>query len=546
MNHLPNFHSFAEKRLLFVRGHDSPEKKDHPDKSASTPHQSAAQTAEELRKLSDEIASEDFSGRRRKKPRRRGPNTHTGPQLTRSLSDRRRPTYVPPENLGQQLELEGQLDSNETKAMQNAQAKIFAQYLSPAFITYLNQPPTTLQQRQSVYRNMDLLVEHPDAFSYETQSNNTLLIRKRQPPTAQGSPAIPDDFEVVMEEPGNIVKIAGIDLKSNGKVPWMNADAFNRNASLYFSRFNSELSNHVKSLIGNKQHLSAAEIDKIKKQAFDNISLPMKDIRVTMNIRFPHHLADLIRGRKFPFESQDRQIQEFLTSQGKQGTTYESLIDHWYVGVGRDPKYPEGTYQVYTENYLENPLVINYAGYIMRPQPDGSWKPDARYGEAIRRKYYLANNGRTHQKAWDHGGLSAHEKRTMQDLEPRGARGREANNVADTIYRYMQQREPFDRTIKKYCKRPPNMKNPQQVQQFVAQRSRLKEVAKAVSREPLGPNPRTHAATQARNDRWAAAIDRIQDPRILKKMIEEYLDREYMQIRVNSQWPKLDAAQAAL
>jgi len=510
-DNMMDYEFFAEKRLVFLRDQEKDKPKDVV--SGSKKKMTPKETAEAIRKLHEEVASADFRGASRRSRRRR--RTHTEDQITRTMTPVR-PSYRESAELAEQaINLEGELDAKETAGMQAANEKLYAQYMNPAFMQYLRNGLEPAK-KDIVDKAMRLVVERPSDFSYEPQADKTVHIVKRKPYNKDRKD-IDNDFKIVMEPPGNAVEVNGIPLKVDGKVPWMEDSKFNKHAPTYFERWRSEFAIFWRNY--KDKPMTEQERQEMKDKAYKSISGPMKDIHMTMHVYFTRRLRALMEARQLKFELEDPQVKDFFHHQDAQGKTYEDITTNGYgrngglrLMVVANPKFP-GIYEIYTRTFYENPMVVSYEGYIMRPTEDGrGWEPDIRYGEAVRREYY-----KKHKKGWEHGGLTPEERKRMEEADKQDKKDSEAAKFAEKMERWRKAREDVDQRLYDLCKTRDRA-------QWERELSILHDVAIAVSYVE-GESP------QARAKR-AANIRTISNSNQVKSGIDEYLDAEFMRIRV--------------
>lgn len=389
---------FAEKRLIFI----GPRDRERTGSGEVPPGERL--TGEEIRKRTAERLARLRAGKppadRVEVPASVRP-THTRADIHTREEEEPAPDYAESgEAADKGLKMSGKLEAKETLLLQGVHENLYTQYMNPAFMMHLRMEGLS----DKVYPILDLIMRHPYDFEYKPQGGEILHIVKKEPKDKM-SADIADNFLVVMEtSEGHISKVRNDafekDLKVNDKLPWMANEEFKRNLVLYNQRWGSE---HARYLYAeeyqkwDKAGRPASEWPAIFKNSFEPISDAMKDIHVAMNIDFPQHYVDLVTRRNLTFEQTDPRVADVVARHVGQGKTYDNITKNGYgpsgmlhISVMADPVLPD-VYQIYTTNFIRNPLRVNGMGYIMRQADDGSWDIDPRYKENVRRDYYSKN-----------------------------------------------------------------------------------------------------------------------------------------------------------
>ncbi len=328
--------------------------------------------------------------------------------------------------------LDGKLEARETKRMQEAHESLYTEYMNPAFMIHLRMKGLA----DEVIPVLNLIMEHPGDFDYKIVGGNK-HITKLKPYKGRPS-AISDDFLVIIEKGGRILKVRNKDAKwkpeknvdedfgKGGKDPWMSNAEFNKKMGLYDEQWTSEHSRHLYNREYQEWEANGRQppgkYEELLRKSFDNIHGSLQNIHVAMDIDFPQRFVDKINIRNLQFENDNEQVKEILRVHPTQGKTYEDITrraydspdyeGQWNIWVLTDPALP-GLYQIYTERYEQNPLVVDLMGHIMHQDTNGKWVPDARYGESVRRKYYRDN-----KKAREADpNLTDEDKKRMDELD---------------------------------------------------------------------------------------------------------------------------------
>lgn len=351
-------------------------------------------------------------------------------------------------------QLEGLMNSQETAKMQGVHNKLYRQYINPDFMMHLKAKGYS----SDVFPLLDMVMGQPDKFEYRSKGNGVIEIVRREPYVKPTDPKneISADFLVVMNvKSGSISRVGKRDLRVRGKIPWVSNEKFNQDSEIYHARWKNEFN---KLLAVEYRKFRAAgwatgsqkRRDEWKKHvtsALNGVSGPIKQIHLNMNVEFPKRFVDLVQSRNLDFEMNDPQVQDVIAHQATQWSTYEERANHPNspnMTVAPDDKI-KGAYKIHTSTYEFNPLRVDYDGYVLRPRPDGSWKRDPRYKEALRRKYYRDPK---HQRAMVD--LDPVEKKRMEDAD---AAAPATAARASRIHAFILRREEVDK--KAYDKSTP-------------------------------------------------------------------------------------------
>jgi len=455
------FNFFEENRLVFIQ--EAPRKK-RPGKS---PKQIREETADRLAKLH----SEDLFGieEDEKKP---GLATHTDKQRHTRETYEPKPYYQESVDTARRaVALSGRREARETALIQGVHENLYTQYMNPGFMMYLHAQPGKLLEK--LYPVLDLIMKHPDDFEYVSKGGEILHIIKKKP--YKGRPkAIDDNFLVVMEGgEGNITRVQNgsfdAELKEKGKIPWVSNDSFNKKLPLYNKMWSSAQKAHATAAGYSDWYFNDGTVSgfaALQKRTFESMAKEeheLKELYVAMNILFLQRFTDLIAARGLQWEGEDAGIQVVVDAQKKQGKTFEDITVHGrgeggqlFAVVLADPNV-EGLYLIHTSSTRRNPIRVNLKGQVMRRAADGSWKPDVRYTDNVRRNYYYREDkGANKDLLTADTELTDEEKKRMADAEgedtpPRKndsaeerAKDSETVKEVERMYALIEEREKVD------------------------------------------------------------------------------------------------------
>lgn len=466
------FDFFAENRLVFRE----PKGKKKPSETAKKKPLTAMQARARAMKLLEKLRGETFADKPDEdKPKDQPTRTHTQDRHTRTVT---KPEPYYPESVKkaqEAAELEGLMNSKETNKMQIVHDNLYRQYINPAFMMHLKAKGYS----EKVFPLLNMVMEQPNKFEYRSKGNNVLHIVRREPYTkpTDKKDEIPKDFLVVMEgKQGSISQVGKIELKVNGKIPWISNEKFNKDSEIYSGRRSNEFRQYLwgwgryidpqtKKLKtewgpGRIEYQEAgwrrgtperkAEWKKQKRKAAESVSRPIKEIHLNMNVEFPKRFVDLVKSRNLDFEMNDPQVEDIIDVQSTNWKSYKELYEEPNQPKMMVVPHPteKGIYKIMTREYDHNSLHIDVDGYILRPPEDGSskWKRDPRYDEAVRRKYYRHKD---HQKA--KVDLDPVEKKRMEDTDNKEKLGSSTVERAKKIDDFILRREAVDKKV--YSKR---------------------------------------------------------------------------------------------
>ena len=455
------FDPFRENRLVFrEKAGEAPKKK------RKTPEQIRKDTRALLERLSGDPFAQ--TEEKKKKPR---PRTHTDTQRHTREAYEPRPYYPESVRIAERaVALSGRREAKETRLMQGVHENLYRQYMNPSFMMHLQAQPGELPKK--IYPILDLIMQHPDDFDYVSKGHGVLHIVKRKP--FKGRPSvIQDNFLVVMEGgAGSITRVrnGSFDkpLKLGDKIPWISNDQFNRDLPLYNKLWNTTVSNYL--LAGGYREWARSDqtpegYKKLKARMYQEVGIKEKEvveIYVAMNILFPQRFVDLVRARNLGWELTDPRVKRILDTQPYQGKTYEDITTHGYGKNGKlritvlaDPDNP-GIYLMYTQSTRYQPLRVNMLGQVMRQAKDGSWAPDARYEDNVRRRYYYRENGGKNKdllhpdpskKEVGDTTITAEERARMEHAETESKTGSKTDKEVADMYDLIEKRQKVDAVL---------------------------------------------------------------------------------------------------
>jgi len=389
-NHLSDFEFFDEKRLVFV------ERPQREKPRGSEPPKYREGASEGLEGDIEKQLAELKGGVQPLTPK----GYHRERRATRRITEPE--PYYPgvDEMVEKALKLGEHMDKKEVLDMQAYHQNLYRQYMNPAFMLYLSQ----IGKTEAVYPYLDQIMENPEYFQYVNKGDDRIEIKKRKPfskDMGEDFKSIPKDFLVVMEtKEGHITQVGKLNLKKGSDIPWISNEEYNKSMPIFRDRWESDeyrlkYTNYHERIA----NLPVTEPERTNAwnewmdSSTEDIGEPLKKLYYIDNILFPQRLIDMVKARNLGFEMEDPQFKEFMKYQKDQGTTYEEITlkkdEKLQVLVIADPNI-KGAYAIYNRSGVNRttPLRVNAEGYILKQREDGSWAPDARYHQAVRRRYY--------------------------------------------------------------------------------------------------------------------------------------------------------------